>query len=151
MPRLDTLFLAMPISWKGTLAQYVGRLHRDHVGKKEVVVYDDVDVEVPVLARMAARRRAGYKRFGIQSSIDGSDNSQELEPSVAYIAGDDRLPSEVVDEYWIYAERRDRDSYPEHSERGGKWMLFIKNAEIDSWWSRSRPQPSAGCLAAAPR
>jgi superfamily II DNA or RNA helicase len=41
--RLDTLFLVMPISWKGTLAQYVGRLHRDHDGKREVVVYDYVD------------------------------------------------------------------------------------------------------------
>jgi superfamily II DNA or RNA helicase len=62
--RLDTLFLAMPISWKGTLAQYVGRLHRDHHGKKEVLVYDYVDVAVPVLARMAAKRHAGYHALG---------------------------------------------------------------------------------------
>jgi superfamily II DNA or RNA helicase len=54
--RLDTLFLAMPVSWKGTLAQYVGRLHRDHQGKREVIVYDYVDALVPVLARMAAIR-----------------------------------------------------------------------------------------------
>ncbi len=62
--RLDTLFHAMPISWKGTLAQYVGRLHRQHAGKTEVLVVDYVDERVPVLARMAARRRTGYRALG---------------------------------------------------------------------------------------
>ncbi len=63
-PRLDTLFLTMPISWKGTLAQYVGRLHRQHGGKTEVVVVDYVDEAVPMLARMAAKRRTGYRALG---------------------------------------------------------------------------------------
>ncbi|MFC5423519.1 DEAD/DEAH box helicase family protein [Bosea eneae] len=62
--RLDTLFLTMPIAWKGTLAQYVGRLHRLHDGKKDVLVVDYVDNAVPVLARMAAKRRAGYRALG---------------------------------------------------------------------------------------
>ena len=62
--RLDTLFLTMPISWKGTLAQYVGRLHRRHAGKIDVLVVDYVDAAVPVLARMAAKRRAGYRTLG---------------------------------------------------------------------------------------
>ena len=62
--RLDTLFLTMPISWKGTLAQYVGRLHRQHEGKTEVLVVDYVDGSVPVLVRMAAKRRAGYRALG---------------------------------------------------------------------------------------
>jgi superfamily II DNA or RNA helicase len=63
-PRLDTLFLTMPISWKGTLAQYVGRLHREHHGKSEVIVYDYADMAVPVLARMAAKRQTGYRALG---------------------------------------------------------------------------------------
>lgn len=63
-PRLDALFLAMPIAWKGTLAQYVGRLHRDYNGKRDVVVYDYVDGLVPVLARMSAKRQAGYRALG---------------------------------------------------------------------------------------
>lgn len=63
-PRLDTLFLALPISWKGTLAQYVGRLHRAHPGKTEVRVYDYVDVRVPVLKRMFERRMKGYRAMG---------------------------------------------------------------------------------------
>jgi superfamily II DNA or RNA helicase len=50
--RLDTLFLAMPISWQGTLQQYVGRLHRLHDGKRVVQVYDYVDSSVPMLSRM---------------------------------------------------------------------------------------------------
>jgi superfamily II DNA or RNA helicase len=63
-PRLDTLFLTMPISWKGTLAQYAGRLHRLHDRKRDVVIYDYVDENVPVLARMAAKRRIGYAALG---------------------------------------------------------------------------------------
>jgi superfamily II DNA or RNA helicase len=62
--RLDTLFLTMPIAWKGTLAQYVGRLHRQHDDKKDVLVVDYVDSSVPVLARMAAKRRTGYRALG---------------------------------------------------------------------------------------
>ena len=62
--RLDTLFLTLPISWKGTLAQYVGRLHREHVDKQDVLVVDYVDLGVPMLARMAAKRQTGYRNLG---------------------------------------------------------------------------------------
>jgi superfamily II DNA or RNA helicase len=62
--RLDTLLLAMPISWKGTLQQYVGRLHRLHDNKSEVHVYDYADVMVPILARMYKKRVAGYSALG---------------------------------------------------------------------------------------
>lgn len=62
--RLDTLFLAMPISWKGTLQQYVGRLHRLHDTKRVVQVYDYVDDAVPMLARMFERRLKGYSTIG---------------------------------------------------------------------------------------
>ncbi len=62
--RLDTLFLTMPISWKGTLAQYAGRLHRIHYNKKEVRIYDYVDSRVPMLVRMHKRRLRGYKALG---------------------------------------------------------------------------------------
>jgi len=63
-PRLDTLFLAMPVSWRGTIAQYVGRLHRLHEGKREAQVYDYVDLDVPMLSRMFDRRCAGYEAVG---------------------------------------------------------------------------------------
>lgn len=63
-PRLDTLFLAMPISWKGTLIQYSGRLHRHHPSKTAVRIYDYVDREVPMLMRMFEKRVAAYRAIG---------------------------------------------------------------------------------------
>jgi superfamily II DNA or RNA helicase len=62
--RLDTLFLTMPVSWKGTLVQYAGRLHRLHPGKTEVRIYDYVDRNVPVLSRMFEKRVRGYRAIG---------------------------------------------------------------------------------------
>ena len=61
--RLDTLLLVMPVSWKGALAQYVGRLHRLHHAKTEVLIYDYVD-EIPMLVRMSEKRVSGYKSLG---------------------------------------------------------------------------------------
>jgi superfamily II DNA or RNA helicase len=62
--RLDTLFLAMPISWRGTLIQYAGRLHRHHPRKVEVRIYDYVDREVPMLLRMFEKRLTTYRAIG---------------------------------------------------------------------------------------
>jgi superfamily II DNA or RNA helicase len=62
--RLDTLFLVMPISWRGTLEQYVGRLHRTYENKKVVQVYDYLDTNVPMLVRMYQKRLKGYKAIG---------------------------------------------------------------------------------------
>jgi len=75
--RLDTLFLALPISWRGTLQQYVGRLHRIHDNKRVVEVYDYVDVDVPVLMRMYERRLKGYAAIGY-SIIDRASNVPPL-------------------------------------------------------------------------
>jgi superfamily II DNA or RNA helicase len=64
--RLDTLFLALPnpISWKGTLIQYSGRLHRHHTVKREVRIHDYVDREVPMLLRMFEKRLRTYRAIG---------------------------------------------------------------------------------------
>jgi len=64
--RLDTLFLAMPVSWKGTLAQYAGRLHRIHHNKTKVQVYDYIDYQVPILQRMSEKRMSGYRSLGYE-------------------------------------------------------------------------------------
>jgi superfamily II DNA or RNA helicase len=63
-PRLDTLFLAMPISWKGTLQQYAGRLHRLYEGKKDVRIYDFVDIHVKMFEKMYHKRLNGYASIG---------------------------------------------------------------------------------------
>ena len=66
-PRLDTLFLAMPISWKGTLQQYAGRLHRLFKTKKEVRIYDYVDIQIKMLENMYQRRLNGYASMGYKA------------------------------------------------------------------------------------
>jgi superfamily II DNA or RNA helicase/very-short-patch-repair endonuclease len=70
--RLDTLFLTLPVSWHGTIAQYVGRLHRLYDGKREVRVYDYADLNVPMLARMFDRRGRGYEAIGYKMQLPGS-------------------------------------------------------------------------------
>ena len=75
--RLDTLFLTMPISWRGTLQQYVGRLHRIHHGKKIVRVYDYVDAEVPMLARMYDKRLKGYRAIGYELEADSTREAEQ--------------------------------------------------------------------------
>ena len=71
-PRLDTLFLTLPIAWKGTIAQYAGRLHRDCKGKKEVRIYDYVDLHVSVLERMYQKRLKGYAAIGYRAQMHDS-------------------------------------------------------------------------------
>lgn len=80
LPRLDTLMLAMPISWKGTLAQYAGRLHREYTGKQEVLIYDYVDLRIPMLERMYQRRLTGYSAIGysIRGDAAGADEGNRI-------------------------------------------------------------------------
>ena len=66
-PRLDTLFLALPISWKGLVAQYAGRLHRENEGKKDVRIYDYIDIHEPVCDNMYKKRLKGYASIGYKT------------------------------------------------------------------------------------
>ena len=63
-PRLDTLFLALPISWKGLVAQYAGRLHRENEEKADVRIYDYIDIHEPVCESMYRKRLKGYSAIG---------------------------------------------------------------------------------------
>ena len=86
-PRIDTLILSMPLSWKGTLAQYCGRLHRNFVGKNEVQIYDYVDFRLPVFDRMYQNRLKGYKHLGY-SVKPASEEKENLSDSKLYTAED---------------------------------------------------------------
>ena len=66
MPRLDALFLTTPISWDGNVTQQSGRLHREFEGKTKVIVYDYVDVSVPMLERMYKKRLKTYGNLGYE-------------------------------------------------------------------------------------
>ncbi|MBM4147113.1 MAG: DEAD/DEAH box helicase, partial [Nitrospira sp.] len=69
-PRLDTLFLAMPFSFKGKMVQYAGRLHRTYKGKTDVRIYDYVDINIPVLVKMHKKRLKAYKTLGYEESTN---------------------------------------------------------------------------------
>lgn len=71
-PRLDTLFLTLPISWSGTLSQYAGRLHRKYEGKSKVMIYDYIDIHVPMLENMYKKRLRGYASLGYTLAEEAS-------------------------------------------------------------------------------
>ena len=80
-PRLDTLFFVLPIAWKGKVAQYAGRLHRNYPGKNEVQIYDYVDIHMPVLENMYQKRLKGYAAIGYKIKIDGMS---QVSPDLIY-------------------------------------------------------------------
>ena len=83
--RLDTLFLTMPVSWKGTLVQYAGRLHRQHSAKSAVQIFDYVDVKVPMLARMFEKRLRGYAAMGYRrKDVEDGPQSEPDEYVIEY-------------------------------------------------------------------
>jgi superfamily II DNA or RNA helicase len=78
LPRLDTLFLAMPLSFKGRLTQYAGRLHRPHPKKREIRVYDYVDEGNPLTSAMFRRRSSAYKEMGYRIIRDTDTSTGQM-------------------------------------------------------------------------
>ncbi|MCI8877299.1 MAG: DEAD/DEAH box helicase family protein [Lachnospiraceae bacterium] len=76
-PRLDTLIMATPVSWKGIVEQYAGRLNREYVGKKDVVIYDYVDSHIDKFDKMYGKRLKAYKQIGYQICANISGKKQE--------------------------------------------------------------------------
>ena len=79
IPRLDTLFLAMPLSFKGRLIQYAGRLHRSHAEKREIRVYDYLDEGNPLTVAMFRRRSGAYRQMGYRMVMDEDDAATSLD------------------------------------------------------------------------
>lgn len=76
-PRLDTLIMATPVAWKGIVEQYAGRLNRDYAGKANVMIYDYVDIHIPVFDKMYAKRLKAYKKIGYQLYTEETSEKQE--------------------------------------------------------------------------
>ncbi len=93
LPRLDTLFLAMPIAWKGSLAQYAGRIHRESDGKERVTIHDYVDCSLPMLQRMFNKREKSYKAMGYQISFGETSKDDKL--STEFLLASDKSSTEA--------------------------------------------------------
>jgi superfamily II DNA or RNA helicase len=76
LPRLDTLFLALPVSWKGVVAQYAGRLHREYDGKMTCQIYDYVDIGNAICEKMYRRRLRAYKSIGY-TTVNSADDVEK--------------------------------------------------------------------------
>jgi superfamily II DNA or RNA helicase len=88
LPRLDTLFLTMPIAWKGSLAQYAGRIHRESDGKERVTIHDYVDCSLPMLQRMFNKREKSYKAMGYRVELEGSVSPDAIESNEFLLVSD---------------------------------------------------------------
>lgn len=76
-PRLDTLFMVTPVSFRGVVEQYAGRLNRDYAGKENVIIYDYVDNHIPMFDNMYAKRLQAYKQIGYELVCGLQNNKQE--------------------------------------------------------------------------
>lgn len=92
LPRLDTLMLAMPVSWKGLIAQYTGRLHRNYPGKNETRIYDYIDLRVPVCDSMYHKRLQGYKAVGYSIAVANEGLFAETTTEAIFDATDFERP-----------------------------------------------------------
>ena len=132
-PRLDTLFLTLPVSWRGTIAQYAGRLHRLYDGKREVRIYDYADLNVPMLARMFDRRCRGYEAVGYTILLPAS--------AIPGWPADVVLPSDPV---W----KRDYSGSVRQARPGRRRYAArepVRPRRSDGASRRRRRRPSAQC------
>ena len=136
--RLDTLFMTMPIAWKGTIAQYAGRLHRNYKGKNEVLIYDYVDVHIPVLERMYHKRLTAYRSVGY--SIKDGESEEAIVSTIydetnylKYLIPDIKLAKENILISSPYLQKRKIDEIKEllieRYRSGTRITLCIKTLE----------------------
>jgi superfamily II DNA or RNA helicase len=117
-PRLDTMLLAMPISFEGNVEQYAGRLNRDYEGKKDVIIFDYIDQHIPVLERMYHRRLRTYKKIGFEVCSEVMDK-QEVSNSIFDCIG----YWEVFEKDVLSANKSIVISSPFLSSRKVEWLV----------------------------
>lgn len=126
-PRLDTLMLAAPVSFEGRLEQYVGRLHRDYDGKKDVVVYDYIDSHIRVFENMYAKRLRTYKRLGY-SLI----SNMVLEKQTANAIYDSGNYSDIFEQDLVEAEKRIIISSPQITQDKIDRMIYVTRQRVEA-------------------
>ena len=126
-PRLDTLMLAAPVSFGGRLEQYVGRLHRDYTGKKDVVVYDYIDSHIRVFENMYAKRLRTYKRLGY-SLI----SNMVLEKQTANAIYDSGNYSDIFEQDLVEAEKRIIISSPQITQDKIDRMIYVTRQRVEA-------------------
>jgi len=151
--RLDTLFLTMPVSWRGTVAQYAGRLHRLYEGKKVVQIYDYADLDVPMLSRMFDKRCAGYEAVGYTlllpaSALPGWPQEVPLpvDPQwkTDYAASVRRLIRDGVDtplaQLFVHATRSPSDDAVgvERARSASEAFFFRRLETLPAFWGKFR-------------
>lgn len=127
LPRLDTLMLALPFSWKGMLQQYCGRLHRNFEGKEEVQIFDYVDIRIPTFDRMYQNRLKGYKQLGYKLK-PMYENSGEDEESKIFSNEDEEL-MKIFTEDIVHAKKKNNSFCTISFKKGssGFYMDSIKS------------------------
>lgn len=126
-PRLDTLMLAAPVSFEGRLEQYVGRLHRDYEGKKDVVVYDYIDSHIRVFENMYAKRLRTYKRLGYSLIFNAV-----LEKQTANAIYDSGNYSDVFEQDLVEAEKRIIISSPQITQDKIDRMIYVTKQRVEA-------------------
>lgn len=116
-PRLDTMLLAMPISFEGNVEQHAGRLNRDYEGKKDAIIFDYIDQHVPTLKRMYYKRLRAYKKIGYEACSKVTDK-QEVANSIF----DSQNYFDVFDKDVVSASKSIVISSPSFSFKKVKWL-----------------------------
>lgn len=126
-PRLDTLMLAAPISFEGRLEQYVGRLHRDYMNKRDVIVYDYIDSHISVFKNMYAKRLRTYKRLGysiVNNIILDKQNVNAIYDSGNY--------ADIFEQDLVEANKRIIVSSPQITQDKIDRFIFITSTRLEA-------------------
>ena len=126
-PRLDTLMLAAPVSFSGRLEQYVGRLHRDYQGKKDVVVYDYIDAHIKVFENMYSKRLRTYKRLGY--SVVSNMILEKQSANAIYDSGN---YADIFERDLVEAETRIIISSPQITQDKIERMLYVTKQRVEA-------------------
>ena len=139
-PRLDTLFMALPVSWKGIVAQYAGRLHREYPGKKDVRIYDYIDFHVAMFDQMFRRRMKGYSAIGYEVLSEETsglfaedkgiifDGKNYLQPLLANLKNAKNSIIFAAPKLWFSIKSPVLDAISELTAKGIEVIAFVKTA-----------------------